>query len=75
MHRSGAVIIHRNHADPLSNSESSVSGAIRDAIQREKRIKKWNRTWKVELIEKTNPAWDDLYDELMERPGCLRKRE
>jgi putative endonuclease len=31
------------------------------AIQREKRMKKWNRAWKVRLIEETNPNWRDLY--------------
>ncbi len=31
------------------------------AIQREKRLKKWNRQWKIALIEKDNPNWDDLY--------------
>ena len=35
-----------------------------DAILREKRIKKWRRTWKLELIERHNPQWRDLYDEL-----------
>lgn len=34
---------------------------INDAILREKRIKKWNRKWKLELIEKMNPEWKDLY--------------
>ncbi len=34
---------------------------IEAAILREKRLKKWNRAWKIELIEKTNPNWDDLY--------------
>jgi putative endonuclease len=34
---------------------------IRIAIQREKRIKKWNRSWKVRLIEENNPNWSDLY--------------
>ncbi len=34
------------------------------AIQREKNIKHWIRRWKVELIEKTNPTWRDLYDEI-----------
>jgi putative endonuclease len=34
---------------------------IQDAITREKRLKKWNRTWKVELIEQENPNWIDLY--------------
>ena len=31
-----------------------------EAIQREKRLKKWNRAWKIELIEKANPEWKDL---------------
>ncbi|HCC24231.1 MAG TPA: endonuclease, partial [Holosporales bacterium] len=31
---------------------------------REKRIKKWNRAWKLRLIEKTNPHWEDLYGTL-----------
>jgi putative endonuclease len=35
-----------------------------DAILREKRIKKWRRTWKLELIEKQNPQWIDLYNDL-----------
>jgi len=35
-----------------------------DAILREKRIKKWRRAWKLELIERHNPQWRDLWDEL-----------
>ena len=35
------------------------------AIRREKRLKKWNRQWKIELIEKENPEWDDLYVQLI----------
>ena len=35
-------------------------GYIQDAIQREKRLKKWKRQWKIELIEKENPTWRDL---------------
>jgi putative endonuclease len=31
------------------------------AITREKQMKKWRRAWKVELIEKANPDWIDLY--------------
>jgi putative endonuclease len=34
---------------------------IENAIQREKRLKKWNRQWKIRLIEEKNPNWDDLY--------------
>ena len=31
-----------------------------EAIQREKRLKKWNRAWKIRLIEEMNPGWKDL---------------
>jgi len=34
------------------------------AITREKRLKKWNRAWKVRLIEERNPEWNDLYREI-----------
>jgi len=34
------------------------------AIKREKQIKKWNRAWKVELIETVNPYWNDLYPQV-----------
>ncbi len=34
------------------------------AITREKQIKEWKRAWKIELIEKDNPYWHDLYDDL-----------
>lgn len=34
------------------------------AIEREKNIKEWKRIWKIELIEKNNPCWDDLYDDI-----------
>jgi putative endonuclease len=35
-----------------------------DAILREKRIRKWRRAWRLELIERDNPQWHDLWDEL-----------
>jgi putative endonuclease len=37
---------------------------IESAIIREKRLKKWNRRWKLELIESKNPQWRDLYEGL-----------
>jgi putative endonuclease len=39
-----------------------------EAIQREKRLKKWNRAWKIQLIESTNPEWKDLYETVMYMP-------
>ena len=35
------------------------------AIRREKRLKDWKRQWKIDLIEKDNPEWRDLYPELL----------
>ena len=44
-----------------------------EAIRREKQMKKWNRAWKVRLIEQLNPEWRDLWEEsgeiLMNGPG------
>ncbi len=38
---------------------------IRLAIQRKKNIKRWPRAWKINVIQSTNPEWEDLYDQLM----------
>ena len=38
---------------------------MESAIVREKAIKKWKREWKIELIEKCNPKWTDLYGKLV----------
>ncbi len=35
------------------------------AFARERQLKKWNRVWKLEVIEKMNPAWRDLWDDLL----------
>jgi len=45
------------------------------AFNREKQIKKWNRSWKLELIEKGNPEWHDLYCDLVNEPGLPLPRE
>ena len=39
-------------------------GTIENAIEREKKIKGWKRAWKIRLIEKNNPKWDDLYPQI-----------
>ncbi|MDP8228914.1 MAG: GIY-YIG nuclease family protein [Candidatus Electryoneaceae bacterium] len=38
---------------------------VNAAIVREKQLKKWERQWKLDLIESVNPHWDDLYDEII----------
>ena len=38
---------------------------IGEAIQRESQMKAWKRAWKIELIEKDNPDWKDLYDTII----------
>ena len=53
---------------------------VRDIINREKQIKKWNRKWKLKLIESSNPEWKDLYYEIggtdeMLVPGFPLSRE
>ena len=41
-----------------------VHETMESAITREKRIKDWRRTWKIELIEAGNPQWRDLYADI-----------
>ena len=41
-----------------------VHETMESAITREKRIKEWRRAWKIELIEKVNPHWRDLYADI-----------
>jgi putative endonuclease len=45
------------HYEPHGNSES--------AIHREKSLKEWKRKWKLNLIERFNPHWIDLYPEIL----------
>jgi putative endonuclease len=49
------------HVDRLVYVEEFPN--IADAIEREKQLKKWNRAWKVALIEEDNPGWQDLSED------------
>ena len=40
-----------------------ITSDVKSAIAREKQLKKWNRKWKLELIEKSNPQWNDLSED------------
>jgi putative endonuclease len=42
-----------------------ITEDVESAILREKRLKKWKRQWKVELIEQKNPNWNDLYCDII----------
>lgn len=42
-----------------------IHESIEEAIRREKQMKKWNRQWKINLINKENPLWKDLYYEII----------
>ena len=42
-----------------------VHETMESAISREKALKKWNRGWKIRLIEEGNPAWCDLYEQIL----------
>jgi putative endonuclease len=42
-----------------------IHETMESAIGREKAIKEWRRTWKLDLIESTNPHWLDLYDSII----------
>ena len=41
-----------------------IGNDIKEAILREKHLKKWNREWKINLIERMNPDWRDLYNDI-----------
>ncbi|MGE5894097.1 MAG: GIY-YIG nuclease family protein [bacterium] len=46
------------------------------ALAREKQIKKWKRQWKLELIEKDNPHWKDLYEDMINTGfSCFRRND
>jgi len=52
-----------------------IHSDINQAIIREKQIKKWKRQWKLNLIEKSNPEWNDLYYNLIGDTGFPPSRE
>ncbi len=67
------VYEHKNKLIPGFTSKYNVEmlvhfeefSDIESAIYREKQLKKWNRKWKLELIEEGNPDWKDLYEDLL----------
>lgn len=64
-HRSGeeSIFCRRYRLTRLVLAEHH--DGIDDAIRREKLLKTWKRAWKIELVEQANPAWRDLFDDLI----------
>ena len=66
------ILAHRNGTGSAFTKKYSVKqlvwyetyDMVTDAIQRETTLKHWLRKWKLKLIEKTNPNWEDLYETL-----------
>ena len=54
----GSKFTHEYHVNKLMYYEETDD--IGAAIHREKQVKKWKRKWKIDLIEETNPDWNDL---------------
>ena len=63
-HREGLVPGFTKKYDVKLLVYSEVFGDISEAIAREKRVKRWLRRWKLDLIEQQNPNWQDLWPEL-----------
>ena len=67
----GRIWLHKTGAMPGFTKTYGVKQLVwfethdnmESAITREKQIKEWKRGWKIELIEKRNPTWRDLFDE------------
>jgi len=64
-HKSGAVPGFTRKYGVKTLVWYEVHETRENAFQRERQLKKWNRVWKLELIERSNPSWRDLVDEIM----------
>ncbi|MBN2240849.1 MAG: GIY-YIG nuclease family protein [Dehalococcoidales bacterium] len=64
-HKNGFVSSHTKRYRVKRLVYFEQHSSIESAIQREKQIKNWNRQWKINLITKTNPKWDDLYPSIL----------
>ncbi|HLB43642.1 MAG TPA: GIY-YIG nuclease family protein [Gammaproteobacteria bacterium] len=64
-HRNGVVKGFTKKYNITNLVYFEIHSDIREAILREKIIKKWRRDWKINLIESNNPYWLDLYSEIL----------
>ncbi|HTR13145.1 MAG TPA: GIY-YIG nuclease family protein [Roseiarcus sp.] len=71
-HLAARAMQHRNGLGSTFTAKYGVKllvwyehyGDVNEAIAREKQLKKWERKWKLDLIERFNPDWRDLYETL-----------
>ncbi len=67
------VFEHKNHLTQGFSDKYDIEilvwyelhNSMESAINREKAIKKWNRNWKLRIIEEFNPEWKDLYEDIL----------
>jgi len=52
-----------------------VHESMESAIEREKRLKEWKRKWKLELIESSNPNWQNLYNMIVSLDSGFRRND
>ena len=64
-HRDKLVELFSKKYDLRSLVWFEVHETAESAILREKQIKKWNRIWKLELVERANPGWRDLFNDVL----------
>ena len=65
-HRAGAVPGFTRQYGVTLLVHAEFQDTIAEAREREARLKRWRRAWKLELIEASNPAWRDLAEEWLE---------
>jgi putative endonuclease len=73
-HRVGELEGFAKHYGVYQMVYAEFHDSMADAILREKRMKHWRRAWKIELIERDNPSWRDLYDEFVPGSGAPLSR-
>jgi putative endonuclease len=69
-HREGAVDGFTKKYDVKMLVWYELHATMEHAIAREKTLKKWNRAWKLQLIESANPEWRDLWPEVTDAPSA-----
>ncbi len=63
-HRTGSGAKFTKKYDIARFVHAEEFGEIEQAIEREKRLKRWRRAWKIQLIEEHNPEWEDMYEKI-----------